>query len=275
MRFDLHSHSTHSDGLLRPAELVARAAAQQVEFLALTDHDETGGLAEARTACASTGVSLIAGVEVSAMWTGHSIHVIGLHVDPANPELAAGLADLRAGRRTRADAIAAELEKVGIGGCLAGALAYVTNPELVGRAHFARFLVERGYARDMQAVFKSFLVPGKPGYVPHRWASLAGAIRWIRASGGMAVLAHPGRYRLDTVQKEDLFGEFRDAGGVGMEVISGSHTVAEYAYYARYAARYGLLASAGSDFHGPGMGRCDLGALPDLPSGCGPIWQQF
>jgi predicted metal-dependent phosphoesterase TrpH len=275
MRPDLHSHSTHSDGMLRPAELVARAAARGVDILALTDHDETSGLAEARARSAQAGVELVNGVEISATWLGRTIHVVGLHVAPEHPELAGALAFLRAERSQRAALIAADLEKAGVEGSLEGARRYVTNAELVGRAHFARFLVERGRARDLQSVFKKYLVPGKPGHVPTRWATLVEAVRWISASGGMAVLAHPGRYRLDADQRDALFGEFRNTGGVGMEVISGSHTADEFELYAGYARRYGLLASVGSDFHGPRESRYDLGALPELPPGCTPIWTRF
>jgi predicted metal-dependent phosphoesterase TrpH len=275
LRIDLHSHSTHSDGLLRPAELVMRAASRGVEVLALTDHDATSGLAEARAQAADAGMRLIDGVEISVTWNEHTIHVLGLHVNPDDPELTGGLSTLRKRRNHRADAMAAELERLGVGGSLEGARRYVTNPELVGRAHFARFLVERGHARDVQTVFKKYLAVGKPGYVPQPWARLSQAMRWINASGGMAVLAHPARYRLNGAEREALFGEFRDAGGVGVEVVTSSHTVAQYDLYARYAYRYGLLASVGSDFHGPEESRCELGGLPELPSGCTPIWTRF
>lgn len=272
---DLHSHSTHSDGVLRPRELVARAAERGVRVLALTDHDETGGLAEARACAGQAGIALVNGVEVSVTWGGQTIHVVGLHIQPEHPALAAGLAGLRAGRRQRAISMAAELAKAGIEGSLEGARRYVTNPELVGRAHFARFLVERGYARDVHAVFKKYLAAGKPGYVPHQWTGLERAVNWINASGGMAVLAHPGRYRLSDAQRDALFGEFKQAGGAGIEVVTGSHTVDQFELYARYARRFGLLASAGSDYHGPGEGYRDLGDLPELPAGCKPVWAEF
>lgn len=275
MLVDLHTHSTCSDGLLRPGELVARAAQRGVDVLALTDHDETSGLAEARESAARAGVNLINGVEISVSWGGHTLHVLGLKVDPAHGVLAGGLAKLREGRRYRAETIAAELEKTGVEGSLAGARSHVTNPELVGRTHFARFLVERGYARDVPAVFRKYLAPGRPGYLPHQWASLGEAIDWISASGGMAVLAHPGRYPINTVQRDELFASFKDAGGVGVEVVTGSHTAEQFELYARYARRYGLLASAGSDFHGPTESRRDLGDVPMLPSGCEPIWGRF
>lgn len=190
---DLHSHSTRSDGLLNPRDLVTRAAQRGVSVLALTDHDVTSGLAEARDCAGEHGIDLVYGVEISVTWNGQTLHIVGLRIDPDHPELAEGLASLREGRRRRAESIADELEKAGVTGSLAGARTHVTNPDLVGRAHFARFLVERGYARDVSGVFRKFLVSGKPGYVPHQWAGLEQAVSWIRASGGTAVLAHPGR----------------------------------------------------------------------------------
>jgi len=271
-RIDLHSHSTNSDGVLRPEELVRRAARRCVSVLALTDHDATDGLAAARRAAGDAGVEFVNGVEISVTWDGQTLHIVGLHIDPAHPELAPGLERLREGRRRRAEQIAGELDKAGIEGSLAGARAHVTNPELVGRTHFARFLAERGYARDVPGVFKRFLVTGRPGHVPHLWAGLEQAIGWIRASGGMAVLAHPGRYKLEELQRCALLAAFKDAGGAAIEVVTGSHTPDQFQSYARYAQRYGLLASTGSDFHGPGESYRDLGDLPDLPRGCTPVW---
>ena len=275
MSIDLHSHSTYSDGLLPPSRVVERAAQRGVRLLALTDHDETGGLAEACERARSVGVRLIKGVEISVSWEGQTLHIVGLQIDPGSAELAAGLGKLRQGRRARAESMSAELAKAGIEGSLAGARSYVTNPELVGRTHFARFLVERGHARDVQSVFKKYLAAGKPGYVPHQWADLGEAVGWIRASGGLAVVAHPGRYELEHVQREKLFAEFKERGGAGLEVVTGSHTADQFGVYARYATRFGLLASAGSDFHGPGESRRDLGDLPELPSGCTAIWQEW
>jgi predicted metal-dependent phosphoesterase TrpH len=274
-KFDLHSHSLYSDGLLRPAELVARAAAQGVRLFALTDHDETAGLAEARVHAARLGVGFVNGVEISASWGGQSVHIVGLNLDPEQPDLAAGLAWLRSGRRRRAESIAAELESAGIEGSLEGARARAANPDLVGRAHFARYLVDRGYAPDVASVFRRYLARGKPGYVPHQWASLEQAVGWIAAAGGVAVLAHPGRYRLDDTQRDALFDAFKQAGGRGVEVVSGSRGAEEYPLFARYATRYGLLASCGSDYHGPSESRCEPGALPQLPAGCTPIWSAW
>ena len=274
-QFDLHSHSTHSDGLLRPSELIDRAARRGVATLALTDHDAVSGLAEAQAAAERQGIALVRGVEISVTWEGRTLHVVGLHIDPENRELAAGLEQVRSGRRRRAEAMAASLERAGIAGSLEGAHAYAANPALVSRTHFARFLVEHGHARDLQAVFRKYLTSGRPGYVPHEWASLEQAVSWIRRSGGMPVLAHPGRYKLDTAQRERLLTQFKDLGGTSVEVVTGSHTVQQFAAWGRYAQHYGLSASAGSDFHGPGESYRDLGDLPALPAGCVPVWSQF
>lgn len=272
MTFDLHSHSTHSDGLLTPPDLVARAAQRGVGTLALTDHDDLSGLAAARVAAQQLDIALVYGVEISVSWQALTLHIVGLQIDPGNRELDAGLQQIRDGRLRRAEAMAASLEKAGIAGSLEGARAYAGNPELVSRTHFARFLVERGHAHDVAAVFKKYLTGDKPGHVPHQWASLQQAVGWINASGGMAVLAHPGRYKLGNAQRDKLLAEFKDQGGVGVEVVTGSHTVRQYADWGRHAQRYGLLASAGSDFHGPGESYRDLGNLPALPAGCTPIW---
>lgn len=273
MCFDLHSHSTHSDGVLTPAALVARAARRGVSTLGLTDHDDLSGLAAARAAARQFDIALVSGVEISVSWHTQTLHIVGLQIDPGNRELDAGLQQLRAGRVHRAEAMAASLEEqAGITGSLQGARAYAANPELVSRTHFARFLVQRGHAPDVAAVFKKYLKSGKPGYVPHQWTSLQQAVGWINISGGMAVLAHPGRYPLGNAQRDQLLAEFKDLGGIGVEVVTGSHTERQFADWGRHAQRYGLLASAGSDFHGPGESYRDLGDLPALPAGCTPVW---
>lgn len=273
--FDLHTHSTHSDGVLTPLQLVARAAQRGVTTLALTDHDDTGGLTAARQAALEAGISFVSGVEISVSWHDQTLHIVGLQIDPENAQLAAGLAQVRSGRSDRAVKMASALEQAGILGTLEGARARASNPELVSRTHFARYLVEHGHARDMQGVFKKYLTSGKPGYVPHLWASLEQAIGWIKSSGGIPVLAHPGRYKLDNARRESMLENFRDLGGVGVEVVTGSHTREQFATWGRHARHYGLLASAGSDFHGPGESYRDLGELPALPNGCVPIWSQF
>ncbi|MEQ1776043.1 MAG: 3',5'-nucleoside bisphosphate phosphatase [Burkholderiales bacterium] len=272
---DLHSHSTHSDGLLAPADLVARAFGQGVKTYALTDHDELSGLAEARTVAESHGMTFIDGVEISVSWQTETLHIVGLNIDPLHTEIVDGLRTVRAGRHARAERIAADLERAGIDGALSGAKRYARNPDLLSRAHFARYLVERGHVKDTNAAFKRYLTAGKPGYVEHQWATLAQAVGWIVAAGGAAVIAHPGRYKLLNKTREAMLGEFRDLGGAGVEVVTGSHTADQYATWARYAQRYGLKASAGSDFHGPGESYLDLGKLPDLPYGLTPVWAAF
>jgi predicted metal-dependent phosphoesterase TrpH len=273
--FDLHCHSNVSDGVLAPASLAARAKARGVDVWALTDHDEVGGIAEARAAAASLGLPFVPGVEISITWAGQTVHIVGLHVDERNPVLLAGLALTRSGRELRAREMAGQLAAAGIPDAYEGALAYAGNPDLISRTHFARYIIDRGICRDVPSVFRNYLIEGKPGYVPHRWASLQQAVEWIRAAGGTAVIAHPGRYNFDAMAYDALFSEFRDLGGTAIEVITGSHTPDQYEEYAKVAQRYGFLASRGSDFHGPGESRVDLGALPPLPSGVKPVWHDW
>jgi predicted metal-dependent phosphoesterase TrpH len=275
MIFDLHSHSTCSDGLLSPADLVERAVQRGVDVLALTDHDEIKGVAAAREAADHWGIRLVNGVEISVLWDDVTLHIVGLNIDTGYQPLADGLAAIRSGREMRAQRMAESLAAVGIGGALEGARRYAKNPELVSRSHFARYLVEAGHARDTNAVFRHFLTPGKPGYVPHQWAALADALQWIHGSGGIAVLAHPGRYELGDAKRERLLGEFVERGGAAVEVVTGSHAPTEFVTWARHARNFGLLASAGSDFHGPGEGYRDIGNVPALPSGCDPVWARF
>ncbi|RPI43564.1 MAG: PHP domain-containing protein [Betaproteobacteria bacterium] len=273
--FDLHCHSTASDGVLTPTVLVRRAAANGVGVLALTDHDDLTGLAEAQATADECGIRLVPGVEISITWGGITIHIVGLGVDPSSEALARGLESVRASRARRAERIAAEFDALGMPGTLEGAYAYAANPNLVGRAHFARFLVERGVARDVRSVFHRYLVAGKPAYVPHQWAELADAVAWIRASGGRAVVAHPGRYRLTRAELRHFFIEFIAAGGEAVEVVTGSHTRAQYVEFAQLARELGLLASRGSDFHGPEESEIDLGRLPPLPADLKPVWHDW
>ena len=275
LNLDLHSHSTFSDGTLTPGELVARAAQRGVAVLALTDHDDTGGLEAARAAAAEHHIRLIDGVEISVTWRGQTVHVVGLGIDPSDAALQAGLAATRGGRADRAEKIIAALEALGITGSREGAQQHASNPELIGRTHFARFLVKQGVVKDIKTAFKRFLGGGQPCFVPHQWATLGVAISWINGSGGAAVLAHPGRYPLDTAQMRELLAEFRDLGGAAIEVVSSSHRPHHYAAFAAHARQFGLAASAGSDFHSPQESYHDLGGLPALPSGCVPVWEKF
>ena len=273
---DLHCHSTVSDGLLAPAEVVRRAHANGVELLSLTDHDELDGLPEARAAAAEGGLRFVDGVEISISWgDDQTVHIIGLGIDPENKALADGLRQVRSGRDVRAGRMADELDKAGIHGAYEGALKYVGNPALISRSHFARFIVESGFAKDTKSVFDFWLAKGKPGYVEHTWASLKESLDWIIGAGGIAVIAHPGRYRLSRAERQQLFGEFKSLGGRGIEVLSGSHAENETRELARVVKEFGFLASRGSDFHGPGESWIDLGRLPNLPEGLTPVWSEL
>lgn len=273
INLDLHSHSTFSDGTLMPESLVARAAQRGVTTLALTDHDDTGGLAAARAAAAEHGIRLIDGVEISVTWHGQTLHIVGLGIDPSDAVLQAGLEATRGGRADRAERMIAAFEALGIAGSRDGAQQFAANPQLIGRTHFARFLVTQGVVKDIKTAFKRFLGGGQPCYVPHEWATLDAAVSWINGSGGTAVLAHPGRYPLDTAQMRALLSEFRDLGGAAIEVVSSSHRPHHYAAFAAHARQFGLAASAGSDFHSPHESYHDLGSLPELPTGLTPVWE--
>jgi predicted metal-dependent phosphoesterase TrpH len=272
--YDLHTHTFYSDGALSPADLVARAAANGVQVLALTDHDVTDGVPEAQVAAQQAGIALVPGVEISVTWGGQTVHIVGLRIDTSHPGLQAGLARLREFRDWRAEEIGRRLAKAGIPGAIAGARARAQRG-LVSRTHFAQFLVAAGHAADVRSVFRKFLVHGKPGHVPGQWAGLDEAIGWIHAAGGQAVLAHPARYKITATRLRKLLGEFRDAGGAAIEVVSGSHSRDDMFRFAQLASSYGLLASSGSDFHGPHNCYMDLGPMPPLPDGCIPVWQAW
>ncbi len=270
---DLHCHSTVSDGTLEPEALATRAKAGGVELWALTDHDEIGGQPRARDAARRAGLAYLSGCEISVTFAGTTVHIVGLGFDTDDNALREGLAKTRGGREARARDMAAGLAQIGIEGAFEGALPYVGNPELISRTHFARFLVERGHCADTSEVFRRFLTEGKPGFVPHRWAGLGEAVRWITAAGGIAVIAHPARYKFTPTEEYALFSEFKAHGGRGVEVVTGSHSGAEALKYAATALEFELLASRGSDFHSPAESRVDLGTLPDLPGGLTPVWQ--
>jgi hypothetical protein len=272
LNIDLHCHSNVSDGVLSPAEVVARAAANGVQALALTDHDDVSGLLPAQSAASEAGLTLINGVEISVTWGGQTVHIVGLRIDPAFPALAEGLHAIRLGRIERAQRMGDDLARVGIAGAYQGAYDYATNKQMVGRTHFARWLVERGHVPDIRTAFKRFLTSGHPGYVEHEWTSLENAVGWIRASGGMAVVAHPGRYAFNARQLHLFLDAFRALGGEGIEVITGSHHPSEYEKFAELARAFGFKASRGADFHAPGEG-IDIGRLPALPYYCQPVWQ--
>jgi 3',5'-nucleoside bisphosphate phosphatase len=270
---DLHCHSVVSDGTLTPEELAARAAANGVELWALTDHDEIGGQHRAAAAAHANGMKYLTGTEISVTFAGETVHIVGLGFDPDDAAMLQGLDDTRGGRDVRAQEMAAQLAKVGILGAYEGALKYVGNPKLISRTHFARFLVESGVCKETSEVFRKYLTEGKPGYVEHKWASLKDAVQWITRAGGLAVIAHPARYKFSANEEFALFSEFKAHGGMGVEVVTGSHTAAEYVRYAETAREFGLAASRGSDFHSPGESHTDLGQLPYLPGELTPVWE--
>lgn len=272
---DLHSHSRYSDGTLTPRALAERAQAQGVELFALTDHDEVRGLAEAQEACDEIGLPFVPGVEISVTFAGRTVHVVGLGIDATNGVLLRGLEYVRSGRTRRAQQMAEGLAAAGIPGAYEGALAFVGNPDLVSRTHFARFLVQQGVCSDTREVFGRFLTEGKPGYVPHRWARLSEAVGWIVGAGGVPVIAHPGRYKLTPTEQWALFSEFREAGGLGVEVATSNHGSDQIRQFARLAQEFGLLGSRGSDFHGPGESHAELGRVAQLPYPVNPVWERF
>ena len=270
---DLHCHSVVSDGTLSPEALAARAKANGVELWALTDHDEISGQHRAAAAARDQGMAYLTGTEISVTFAGETVHIVGLGFDPDDEALQQGLHRTRGGREQRALEMSASLAKVGIQNAFEGALKFVGNPELISRTHFARYLVESGVCKETNEVFRKYLTEGKPGYVPHRWASLKDAVGWITQAQGLAVIAHPGRYNFSANEEYALFTEFKAHGGRGVEVVTGSHTKQEFVKYAETAQEFGLAASRGSDFHSPDESRTDLGTLPFLPGGLTPVWE--
>jgi predicted metal-dependent phosphoesterase TrpH len=272
---DLHCHSVVSDGTLTPEALAQRAKANGVELWALTDHDEIGGQARAIAAARDAGLRYLTGTEISVTFAGVTVHIVGLGFDHTDPALVQGMRQTRGGREARARDMAADLAKVGIPGAFEGAMKFVDNPELISRTHFARYIVEAGFCSDTSEVFRKYLSEGKPGFVPHRWASLRDAVGWITGAGGMAVIAHPGRYGFTANEEYALFTEFKALGGQGVEVVTGAHGQADVVKYTEFCHEFGLLASRGSDFHSPDESHTDLGKLPDLPGSVTPVWEHL
>ena len=273
-QIDLHCHSTISDGLLSPQDLVAHAAKSGVKVLALTDHDDVGGLQAARQAALQHDIHFINGVEISATWKKRTLHIVGLKIDPENTALKTALDKVRIGRDERAQEMAAGLAKVGIEGAYEGANA-IAKQSILTRSHFAQFLAQNGHAKDVKSVFKKFLVKGKPGFVDHQWMSLEAAVGLINNSGGSAVIAHPGRYDLGTINMLLLMHEFKSYGGAAIEVVTGSHTPPQYQQFAKIAHQFSLKSSIGSDYHGAGLSYMAMGCVPELPAGCVPVWDDW
>ena len=273
--YDLHNHSTASDGLLSPTQLIELGARLGVTAMALTDHDTIDGLEEAAAAAKRAGIGFVEGVEISVSWGETTVHVVGLGIDPASTVLAGGLRSVRDGRLGRAQLMAKSLEGLGIPGTLEAALALAGSEEQVSRTHFARHLVDRGAVRNTQHAFDKYLGKGKPAFVQHRWSRLEDAVGWILGAGGIAVLAHPGRYGLKPLGRATLLEEFKRLGGEAIEVVTGSHRPEEYATWRRVAEEYGFLASRGADYHGPGESPVEPGRLPPLPASLAPVWTRW
>jgi predicted metal-dependent phosphoesterase TrpH len=272
--FDLHCHSTVSDGLLSPSDLVAYAAKRGVKVLALTDHDDLGGLQAAREAALEHGIQFVNGVEISVTWKRRTLHIVGLKVDARNASLKTALDQVRTGRDERAQQMGADLARVGIHGAYEGAK-LLAGKSIITRTHFARFLVDNGHAKDTKSVFKKYLVKGKPGFKEHEWMDLKSAVDLINGAGGQAVIAHPGRYDLGTINMLLLMHEFRSLGGTAIEVVTGSHTPPQYQQFAKIAHKFSLKSSLGSDFHGSGISYMEMGCIPDLPEICVPVWDDW
>ena len=270
---DLHCHSVVSDGTLTPEDLARRAHGNGVELWSLTDHDEVGGQQRAADAAQALGMKYLTGTEISVTFIGKTVHIVGLGFNAEDAGLREGLLRTRGGRGQRAQEMAASLAQIGIRGAYEGALKYAGNHELISRTHFARFLVEVGACKDTNEVFRKYLTEGKPGFVEHRWATLKDAVSWIRQAGGVAVIAHPARYGFTANEEYALFTEFKLHGGQGVEVVTGSHTTAEYQTYANMAREFELAASRGSDFHSPDESHTELGTLPFLPGNLTPVWE--
>ncbi len=270
---DLHCHSVVSDGTLTPEVLAQRAKDLGVELWALTDHDEVGGQHRAAAAARALALPYLTGTEISVTFANKTVHIVGLGFDADDPQLVQGLRSTRGGRDVRAREMADQLAAVGIPGSFEGALKYAGNPELISRTHFARFLVETGVCKDTPEVFRKYLTEGKPGFIPHRWASLSNAVRWITDAGGVAIIAHPARYGFTANEEYALFTEFKAHGGRGVEVVTGSHSSADAVTYADMAREFQLAASRGSDFHSPDESHTDLGQLPWLPGDLQPVWE--
>jgi 3',5'-nucleoside bisphosphate phosphatase len=270
---DLHCHSIISDGTLTPEAVAERAAKNGVGLWALTDHDELKGIARARAAAKANGMKYLTGTEISVSFADKTVHIVGLGFDETNAQLVAGLESVRGGRLERAREMSDGLAKVGVKGAFEGAMQYVGNPDLISRSHFARHLVATGVCPDTNSVFRKYLTEGNPGFVEHKWAKLKDAVTWIVEAGGQAVIAHPGRYGFSANVEYALFTDFKNFGGRGVEVVTGSHSEAEYVVYADMAKEFKLAASRGSDFHSPTESRIDLGTLPDLVGSLTPIWE--
>jgi predicted metal-dependent phosphoesterase TrpH len=273
MLADLHCHSLKSDGDLSPSDLVDRAAEQGVTMLALTDHDTINGLVEARARAEMHNIELVSGIEISTVWNGIGIHVVGLGFDEHHPALLEAIARQEDCRLQRAKTIAERLEKLGIEGIWEKAEA-IANGAQIGRPHFAQALIDMGKVSNMAQAFKRFLGAGKPGDVKTMWPDISEVVGWIRAAGGVAVVAHPDKYKMTGTKLKCMLKAFAEAGGNGLEVVSGATETTFSRRMVELCDEFGFLASQGSDFHGP-RPWSELGKFTKMPEGATPVWTHW
>lgn len=268
---DLHCHSTHSDGLFSVSALLEQALKRSISMLALTDHDTVSGVSLLQSLAKEKPLSIIPGIEISVRWRKHDIHILGLNINIKHPHIEQVILEQKLRRWQRAEAIAGSLEELGVSEPLRAAIELAGHEHLT-RPHFAQVLVNAGFVKDRNQAFKQYLKRGKPAYYPCQWVSLDDAVESINTSGGIAVIAHPKKYGLTNTKLRQLIDEFTDAGGQGIEVVSGNQSRDEIKEITAFCLEYDMLASTGSDFHGGPEKKIRLGGQPKLPDDLKPIW---
>ncbi|MDC6455519.1 PHP domain-containing protein [Candidatus Pseudothioglobus singularis] len=274
MKADLHNHSYYSDGLLSPSEVVRLASNANCDLFSLTDHDTTDGIAEAKLEADKLGLNLINGVEISAFWKNMAIHIVGLGVDINNDILQAGLEHHKELRKMRAEKIALSLSRSGIKGALEKTQ-MISGGHMLTRTHFAQMLIQEGYCKDMNSVFRRYLTGKKPGGVRVEWKDFDEVINWIQSAGGMAFIAHPFRYRMTHTKIKNMIKDFKDASGDGFEVVNANSSEEEISLGNQWSEDHDLLASCGSDFHGWPNQRVQIGNLNVLPNPKRAVWSHI
>lgn len=271
MKTDFHIHSCHSDGALSVSDLIGLARQRDVGRISITDHDCVSAYGELSTIYHSD-IEIIPGCEFSSVWRSMTIHVLGLNLDLKSANLSAAINNQTKARDLRAHKIAEVLEKKGLPGSLEGAL-QIANGGVLGRPHFAQFMVDQSFVKDRKQAFKKYLGAGKVGDVKAQWPNIEDVCEWIVLSGGIPVLAHPLKYGLTQTRLKNLLVDFKEAGGLAIEVISGAQDRPRIENLVNLAEQFDFHASLGSDFHQPDQAWADLGLIPDLPAGCQPVWQ--
>jgi predicted metal-dependent phosphoesterase TrpH len=274
IRADLHCHSHHSDGVFSPEILVAKAVAAEVDYFALTDHDTILGVESLCKAAKSYPIHIIKGVELSTRWKLHDIHILGLNIKIDKPVFLELLSKQNEQRAERAKQMANLLESLGVQDLYQKACK-LAGHERIGRPHLAQVLINEGMVTNMSTAFKRYLSRGGLGYVASTWLNLQETISAINDAGGMAVIAHPLKYKLTRSKLHELIKEFKALGGAGLEVVSGDMNVTQVIALAGLCERFDLLASTGSDFHNDVYSRIKIGQQQLLPLNCRPIWEAF